>query len=247
MAMKTRERPLFQGLGPTRWGHPNEGVHNRLAYRVMEEVLLYAAGRYARGRLIDVGCGSKPWKGLFEPFVDEHVGVDLVPSKRNPGAVDLVASAYEIPLDDASADTVLLTAVLEHLEEPHRAFAEARRLLRPGGYVIVTAPFIWPLHDQPRDFFRYSPHALRFLLESAGFEIVELQPVAGVWKTLALEISYALRRYRKGAATPVVDGMTRAVQWLGARWELVDFQPKFSWSHLAVARAPGGNGAGSPS
>jgi len=238
MASPTRQRPRFTGLRPTRWAHPNEDVHNRLAYRVLEEVLAYAAGRYARGRLLDIGCGSKPWKELFEPFVDEHVGVDLVPSARNPSAVDVIAGAYEIPLEDGYADTILITSVLEHLEEPKRAIAECRRLLKPGGHMILTAPFIWPLHEQPRDFYRYTPDSLRYLLGEAGFELLELEPLAGAWKTLALEISYALRRYRRGAATPLVDGTTRAVQWLGAHWELVDFQPKFSWSHLTVSRVP---------
>lgn len=236
--MVTRTQPRFKGLGRTRCGHPNEAVHNRLAYRVMEEVLTYAAGRYARGRLVDVGCGAKPWKGIFAPYVSEHIGVDLVQSTRDPTAVDVIAGAYEIPLEDGSADTILMTSVLEHLEEPQRAISESRRLLGPAGHLIITAPFIWPLHAQPRDFFRYTPHSLRFLLEYAGFELVEIEPLSGVWKTLSLEVSYALRRYRKGAATPAVDGLTWLVQWLGARWELVDFQPKFSWSHLAVARVP---------
>ncbi|MGH2920694.1 MAG: hypothetical protein ACRDKU_01320, partial [Gaiellaceae bacterium] len=63
MRVKSVERPRFSATGRTRWNHPNESVHNRIAYRVMEEVLEYAAGTYARGRLLDIGCGSKPWRG----------------------------------------------------------------------------------------------------------------------------------------------------------------------------------------
>ncbi len=69
----------------------------------------------------------------------------------------MLATAYEIPLEDGSFDTVLMTEVLEHLEEPARGLAEAGRLLRPGGKLILTTPFMWPLHEEPRDFFRYSP------------------------------------------------------------------------------------------
>jgi SAM-dependent methyltransferase len=238
MKVRSAERPRFSATGKTRWNHPNEAVHNRIAYRVMEEVLTYAASRYARGRLVDVGCGSKPWEGLFADFVDEHVGVDHVPSERNPQAVDVIAGAYEIPLPDRHADTLLLTSVLEHLEEPERGLAEAFRLLRPGGHVILTAPFIWPIHEAPRDFFRYSPYGLRHLLEEAGFEVLEVQPLAGAWTTFSLELSYALRPYRKGIARPLVDGVTRLAQWAAGRWDRVDFQPRFSWSHLAIARRP---------
>ena len=238
MRVRSVERPTFSATGPTRWNHPNEAVHNRIAYRVMEQVLEYSAERYARGRLLDIGCGSKPWRGLFAAHVDEHIGIDFVPSERNPDAVDIIAGAYDIPLPDENADTLLLTSVLEHLEEPERGIAEAYRLLKPGGHVILTAPFIWWIHEAPRDFFRYSPFGLRHLLEEAGFEVVEVQPLAGAWTTFSLELSYALRRYRKGLASPVVGGVMRAAQWAAGRWDKVDFQPRFSWSHLAVARRP---------
>ena len=204
----------------------------------MEEVLTYAARTYARGTLMDIGCGSKPWQGLFEEFVDEHIGVDHVPSVRNPLAVDVLATAYDVPLPDESADTILVTSVLEHLEEPDRALREFHRLLKHDGHLILTAPFIWHVHEEPRDFFRYSPYGLRYLLEKAQLEVVEVQPLAGAWTTFSIEISYALRRYRGSLAGPIVNGITRSVQWLGGRWDRVDFQPKFSWSHLAVARRP---------
>jgi SAM-dependent methyltransferase len=238
MRLKSVERPFFSATGPTRWNHPNESVHNRIAYRVMEQVLEYSAERYARGRLLDIGCGSKPWRGLFAAHVDEHIGIDFVPSERDPDAVDIIAGAYDIPLPDENADTLLLTSVLEHLEEPERGIAEAFRLLKPGGHVILTAPFIWWIHEAPRDFFRYSPFGLRHLLEEAGFEVVEVQPLAGAWTTFSLELSYALRRYQKGLARPVVDSVMRVAQWAGGRWDKVDFQPRFSWSHLAIARRP---------
>jgi SAM-dependent methyltransferase len=238
MKVRSVERPRFSATGKTRWKHPNEAVHNRIAYRVMENMLTYAADGYARGRLVDIGCGSKPWKGLFAEHVDEHIGVDLVPSERDPTAVDIIAGAYEIPLPDGHADTVLITSVLEHLEEPQRAIDETYRLLRPGGHLLVSAPFFWHLHEEPRDFYRFSPYALRNLLEQAGYEILELHPLAGAWTTLSIELSYALRRYRRGLARPLVDGVTMFAQWVAGRWDRVDFQPGFSWSHLAIARKP---------
>jgi SAM-dependent methyltransferase len=204
----------------------------------MEQALAYAAERYARGRLVDIGCGSKPWRAVFAPYVSEHVGVDHVDSKRSPGSVDIIASAYEIPLDGGSADTILMSAVLEHVELPARALTEAHRLLAPGGHLILTAPLFWPLHEQPRDFFRYTPHGFRFLLVDTGFDVVEIIPLSGVWTTISVELSYALRRYRRGPLTPLVDGLTRTAQWLAARWEQVDFQPKFSWSQIVVAFRP---------
>ena len=187
---------------------------------------------------MDVGSGTKPWEPLFAPYVAEHVGVDHV-QKRRDGVerVDVVATAYEVPLPDGHAGTVLLSEVLEHLERPGDAMDECFRLLQPGGHVIVTTPFFWPVHDE-RDFFRYAPGGLRYLFESAGFEVVELVPLGGAWTTISLELGYALERFRRGAAAPVVDGMTVAAQWLAERLERLDYQPKFSWNHLVVGRRP---------
>jgi ubiquinone/menaquinone biosynthesis C-methylase UbiE len=128
--------------------------------------------------------------------------------------------------------------VLEHLERPQDALSETYRLLKPGGHAIVDTPFFWPTHEAPRDFYRYSPYGLRYLLESTGFEVVEILPLTGAWVTLALQISYALQDYRRGPLRPVVDGGIRMIQWSAARWELVDFQPNFSCVHLAVGRKP---------
>ena len=151
--------------------------------------------------------------------------------------VDVVASVYDVPLPDGHAATVLLSEVLEHLERPEDALRECFRLLTPGGHVILTTPFFWPVHDE-RDFFRYAPGGLRYLLDVTGFELVELLALGGAWTTISLELSYALERFRKGPARPVVDGATLAAQWLGERLERLDFQPKFSWNHLAVGRRP---------
>jgi SAM-dependent methyltransferase len=232
--MRPRARPRFPATGPDRWHHPNRSAKNRLAYRQFEAALEHAASDYARGRLVDVGCGSKPWQPLFEAHVDEHIGVDHVPKLVDGiDRVDVIASAYDVPLPDGHADTVLLAEVLEHLEDPGRGLAECVRLLTPGGHLIVTTSFFW------RDFYRYAPGGLRYLLEEAGLEVVEIVPLSGVWGTVSLHVSYALERYRRRPVAPAVDAVMSGIQWLAARLDLVDFQPKFSWNHLAVARKPG--------
>ena len=149
----------------------------------------------------------------------------------------MISDAYHVPLDDEYAGTVLLTEVLEHLERPVDALAECRRLLRPGGHLIATTPFSWPLHEEPRDFFRYSPHGLRHVAEAAGLEVIELQALSGAWTTLALHFSYALQRYRPRAA-PAVDALSVAAQRLAFEWEKWDRQEALSWNHLLVARRP---------
>jgi SAM-dependent methyltransferase len=223
-----------------RWGpntgHPNEAARNRIVYRQLSAALGYAARHYASGRMLDIGCGTKPWRETFAPHVREHVGIDHEQTLHGFASIDLISDAYNVPLPDANADAILLTEVLEHLERPGEALAECRRLLRPGGHLIATAPFSWPLHEEPRDFFRYSPHGLRHLSEAAGLEVVELRALSGAWTTIALHLSSALQRHRRRGA-PIVDAVCVAAQRLAFAWERCDRQESLSWNHLLVARA----------
>lgn len=233
-----RSRPVV-GFAPVPFRHPNESAKNRLVYRAFETTLRDAAATYARGRMIDVGGGRRPWQPVFAPYVSEHVCVDHVQRADAGGPiVDVVATAYDIPLPDAGAQTVLLTEVLEHLERPADGVAECFRLLEPGGHVIATTPLFWPVHDA-RDFYRYTPQGLRYLFETAGFDVVELQPLGGLWSTVAIEMSYGLQRYRRPWSAIAVDGVCVSLQWVATRVERLDNQPKFSWNHLIVGRRPG--------
>ena len=238
--MTPRARPRFDATRPDRWPHPNRSATNRIAYRQFEAALEHAASTYARGGSSTLAADARPGsRSSPRTWIEHDFGVDHVP-KRVDGVdrVDVIATAYDMPLPDGHADTVLLSEVLEHLEHPGRGLAECARLLKPGGHLIVTTPFFWPVHDK-RDFYRYAPGGLRFLLEEAGLEVVEIVPLSGVWGTVSLQVSYALERYRRGLAAPLVDGVSSGIQWLAARLDRVDFQPKFSWNHLAVARKPG--------
>jgi SAM-dependent methyltransferase len=226
---------------PARWGrntsHPNEVARNRLAYRQMAAALEYAARRYATGRLVDIGCGTKPWLATFAPHVREHVGIDHQQTPHGLSQVDIVADAYDIPLDDASVDTVLLTEVLEHLEAPDRALAECRRILRPGGHLIATTPFSWPLHEEPRDFFRYSPFGLRHLSEEAGMEVTELHALSGIWSTLSLHFSWAMLGHRPRSPA-LIDALSVSAQRFAWWLERFDWRDTLSWNHLLIARRP---------
>ena len=236
--MSRRGQPGWDGSA-LRWGpktgHPNEAARNRIVYLQISAALGYAAQRYASGRLLDIGCGTKPWRDVFAPHIDEHVGIDHEQTLHGLGSIDLISDAYDVPLPDGEADAILLTEVLEHLERPGDALAECRRLLRPGGHLIATTPFSWPLHEEPRDFFRYSPHGLRHLSEEAGLEVVELRALSGAWTTIALHFSFALQRHRR-RAVPVVDAACVAAQRLAFEWERWDRQEALSWNHLLVAR-----------
>jgi ubiquinone/menaquinone biosynthesis C-methylase UbiE len=218
--------------------HPGQTPFNWLAHYQLDNALLQAAREHARGRLVDIGCGLKPYKETFAPHVSEHVGVDHPDSPHARTAVDVAATAYDIPLPDSSFETALMSEVLEHLEHPLGALVEALRLLAPGGKLILTTPFVWVLHEEPRDFFRYTPHGLRALLSEAGFVDVSVVPVSGQWGTLSLMGSYVLSHSR-AARLPRTIGLAALISQRVALW-LDRRRPTewLSWNHIVVATRP---------
>jgi SAM-dependent methyltransferase len=130
-----------------------------------------------KGRLLDVGCGSKPYARLF--CVDEYVGLDVDSRRtRELGVADAFYDGGRFPFEAASFDSVLCNQVLEHVFEPDRFVAEIARVLRPQGMVLMTVPFVWDEHEQPVDFARYSSFGLKALLERHGLTVVDQRKMA---------------------------------------------------------------------
>lgn len=123
------------------------------------------------GRLLDVGCGSKPYRSLFN--VTEYVGLDIdSPVARQRGVADVFYAGKDFPFEANSYDAVLCNQVLEHVFNPDEFLAEIGRVLRPGGKLLLTVPFVWDEHEQPWDYARYSSFGLKALLEKQGFRIL---------------------------------------------------------------------------
>ena len=123
------------------------------------------------GRLLDVGCGSKPYQALFA--VDAYVGLDIdSEASRKRGIADHHYDGNTFPFADASFDTVLCNQVLEHVFNPDEFLREIVRVLKPSGKLLLTVPFVWDEHEQPHDYVRYSSFGLRALLEKQGLKIV---------------------------------------------------------------------------
>jgi SAM-dependent methyltransferase len=134
---------------------------------IAEAVLEFAARAPAGSRVLDVGAGEAPYRGLFEHC--EYLTVDWEGSIYGT-TPDITATASGIPVDDAQFDAVLLTEVLEHVPDPVSVLREQLRILKPGGRILVTVPFVWHLHELPNDYARYAPAALERFAAEAGFD-----------------------------------------------------------------------------
>lgn len=215
-------------------------LKNILINRVHDRALREFSEKYLHGRLLDIGCGKKPYSKIVAPYVTEHVGLDHGISPHGTNSVDLVGTAYEIPAPDASFDCVLCTSVLEHLEEPDQALRECYRMLVSGGVAIYSAPFIWHLHEEPRDFFRYSRYGLEHVFRKAGFEVIELRPLTGFWGTFGQMLVYNIYRFNRGPlrVLRVIDVMGLFLQGLAYALDRVDRAEQWASLYMIVARKP---------
>lgn len=218
--------------------HPNSSHHNWLVHKIHDEALAKRLLKYASGILIDIGCGEKPYEILTKCIVREHIGLDYPGSLHDKESVNIFATAYETGLANDSVDTVLCTVVLEHLERPQNAINEMHRILKSGGYVLLSTPLIWHLHEEPRDFFRYTKYGLNHLFETAGFEIIEIKPLAGFIVTFTQEFVYFIDHFRRGIFKYPMILLQRSLQFVAYVLNRWDRSYKFTWAYLVVAKKP---------
>lgn len=173
-------------------------VHNQhyiATYFIVSDIK-DAINKYAKGDLLDVGCGNKPYVQLFDKLIDKYIGCDIVQSSEN--VVDNICPANDLCFANDSFDTVFSTQVMEHVADHQGMVAEAFRVLKKGGYAIFTVPFSWELHEEPYDFFRFTKYGLKDLFEKKGFEVVSIKSNGGKWAAifqLWLNVLLSTRKY----------------------------------------------------
>jgi SAM-dependent methyltransferase len=177
---------------------------NYLVYLSFHRDLYNAIKNFAKGKLLDIGCGNKPYEIWCKETITEYIGCDIVQSSANK--VDVLSSANKIPLESNSFDTVLSTQVVEHVEDHQGMVDEAYRLLKPEGYFILSGPMYWNLHEEPYDFFRFTKHGFKYILEKAGFEVCEIVPNGGAWATLGQIINHTFE-FKNPNANKVAKGL----------------------------------------
>jgi SAM-dependent methyltransferase len=181
---------------------------------------LQKAASLARGRLLDIGCGNKPYENMFTGLVSEYVGCDVVQSSEKK--VDILCRATAIPLPDASFDTVLCSQVIEHVADHRGLLREAFRLLRSGGILILSGPLYWPPHEKPYDFFRFTEYGLRYLLDDAGFEVDQIRGNGGKWATCGQVFVHTIQASTRANKPFVIRLINRIFAYLDDRKETSD-------------------------
>jgi SAM-dependent methyltransferase len=157
--------PLFKRVG------------RRLSAKLTRVTLdRFVAGHASGRRTLDIGAQNGPY-GSFFP---RRVGLDIRPGI----GVRIIGDAQALGIRSSAFEIVLCTEVLEHLPEPQAAVDEMFRVLEPGGLLLLTTRFLFPIHDAPHDYFRFTKYGLRHLLRR--FEILQLEEETDAVGTLAV-------------------------------------------------------------
>lgn len=139
----------------------------------------------ARGLVLDVGSAD----GRAREWLDgcEYVAVDYPATATGMYGTrpDVFADGAALPLADASVDTVLLLEVLEHVRDAPGVLASIARVLKPGGLLLLSVPFLYPLHDAPHDYRRYTSYGLEAAVRDCGLLPSSPRPLNPGFETAA--------------------------------------------------------------
>lgn len=155
-------------------------INRRSLYK---SISLFADGVPADARVLDIGCGLKPYRSLFK--VKEYVGIDIEGGGHSDQAkaVDAYYDGHTIPFPNQSFDAVVCTQVLEHADDAEVLIKEAARVLRPTGQAFFSMPFMYPEHEAPYDFRRYTSFQHKRLFAKYDFRKTTIQKTTGFFGT----------------------------------------------------------------
>lgn len=156
---------------------PNVALWNIsfLNWYYLKNSMLYASKKYIRGICIDIGSGNSPYKKYLKN-VSKYISLDkkdtnATTHKENINSID--GDARDLPFDNDYADSIILNQVLEHVYEYEKVLDEINRVLKPSGKFIISIPFIYHIHAEPNDYFRFSEYGIKKLLKNKGFKIIQ--------------------------------------------------------------------------
>jgi SAM-dependent methyltransferase len=163
-------------------------------------------------RVLDVGCGEKPYEPLFAPYAASYVGVDPVDNPR----ADLRGPIEALPVEDGSFEVVLCIQVLEHCDDPSLAVSELARAAAPGGRVLASTHGVMAYHPSPTDYWRWTHAGLeRLFRENADWASVTVTPASGTTACLGMLVSlYIDLGARRAHLGPIARPLVSAVNTL---------------------------------
>mgnify|MGYP001594880018 CR=1 FL=1 len=159
-------------------------------YLLKQQIKRYA--HYITGVVLDAGSGEGERYKKFLNF-DKYVKLDInFVNKPN-----IIGSVENIPAESESFDSIISTQVLEHVKNPRKTIEEFYRVLKPGGYCLITVPQMNEIHEEPDDYFRFTKYGLEEIFKNSDFKIILIDQRGGFWATNAqIKTRYIIDLFR---------------------------------------------------
>ncbi|MBN1296621.1 class I SAM-dependent methyltransferase [bacterium] len=142
-------------------------------------------------RVLDAGAGQSRYRSFFDHAIYTSVDFGTGEKTWDYSGLDVLARLERLPFPGDVFDHVICTQVLEHVPEPDVILRELGRVLKPGGYLLLTAPLGFGEHQIPYDYFRYTRYGLRYLLEKVGFDVHRIEPRGGYFRYMAVMLMWS--------------------------------------------------------
>ena len=210
---------------------------NWLVQRIDRQHIETAAGNCARGRLLDIGCGQRQYDDILRQRA-QCVGIELDRERYSNCHPEVWGSGLCLPFTDECFDTVVSFQVLEHVPEPALMMREISRVLRPGGQLILTAPHMWGIHEEPRDYFRFTGYGLAHLSRGAGLDVTRVDAMAGYWVTAGTRFCYYLQQFEKVGLALLLRPLYAAIQVASLALDRLHRVESDAWNFILVAAKP---------
>lgn len=218
----------------------NAKEQNWLISKIFCEKFWELSNKYINGgKLLDIGCGTKPFESFFSTRVEEHIGFDHDGCLHNKDNINVLGDIYNMPFENCTFESAISTAVLEHLEEPQQAINETYRVLKKDGIAIFSCPFIWHIHEEPRDFFRYSEFGLDYMFKKAGFDVLEIVPLSGFWVTFGQLLAYVIKRENENkfiGKINLLNPILYLIQKISSKLDKKHKHTEWTWMYIIVVK-----------
>jgi len=146
-----------------------------------------------QGTVLDIGAADR-WIARHLPAATNYIALDYPSTGRDLYAArpDVFADGANLPFADSTIDHIVCLEVLEHVRWPDKLLAEVARVLKPGGQLFLSMPFLYPVHDAPHDYQRYTSHGLARSLAAAGLTLRSSKAQGSAIRTAGLMLSLAI-------------------------------------------------------
>jgi len=174
---------------------------------------------YIQDPVLDIGCGTKPFRNFFQGKAKNYFGLDIFSEIKRPNElerqnqIDVFGDCINLPVKSSHIGTVFSSFVIEHVFEFNQLFSEIYRVLKNDSYFILISPLMSVIHEKPYDYFRFTKYSLEHIAGRYGFKNVHIKAIGGEVLFWGHRVSVHIHKLNKsGKANRFIEALAYMLQ-----------------------------------